>query len=406
MSEFLDYVYKEIQKKDKVEMDDSTKKKKAKEWVETKILPNLSKCTLATHVGKFTHPSCKVNMCYLKKVGQNGYVMTGNSKWESDIICGSAAFMPAAKLLIQELSDGKNMLSHIEKRDPTLINDCRSLSVDFDEIEKAVQGLTFKEIPKETSKLLKQVYFPIGNDDYHLLTVMPASSLLMAMRKHIIDDGEQRKKSRDKKDEAYGEDYGDIPRKTKIKIGGTKPQNISILNNRYGGLFYLLESLPPSMTMKRIALPKRDLFTEIIPYLWPYESYQALFWSLHRVFRDERNNGALRKRRKERVEDIIDLFLEATWMIRKQGKGWSDEENYRNLPAEQKIWIDDKYKEERKKGDFIEILAGAWSRWCIREYERIIKKGKDNPVILGDAEQLAFAQEFKEIIKEEVRENP
>jgi CRISPR-associated protein Csy1 len=40
-------------------------------------------------------------------------------------------------------------------------------------------------------------------------------------------------------------DLNSILNLTKIGYGGTKPQNISVLNNQNGGIAYLLSSMPP-----------------------------------------------------------------------------------------------------------------------------------------------------------------
>ena len=119
------------------------------------------------------------------------------------------------------------------------------------------------QLNENTEEVLKQVYFPLGNNEYKILTVMSPSSILVKLGNKLKKIGYDSRECRNDKSERYGEDHCMIFNQSKVGFGGTKPQNISTLNSKAGGSFYMLESLPPKW--KHIdRLPKINFFDEMI----------------------------------------------------------------------------------------------------------------------------------------------
>ena len=149
---------------------------------------------------------------------------------------------------------------------------------------------------KKTNRLVKQVYFPITNsnekESYHLLSILTPSGLLVKVKEQIdnIRFSENSKKVREfrKKNKQPEENisYEDILDLTMIGYGGTKPQNISVLNSRNGGKFYLLSSLPPELEKRKVRLPNNNFFKDT---LW-IKNYEKEFGYLNKVIFDKRNN--------------------------------------------------------------------------------------------------------------------
>lgn len=63
-----------------------------------------------------------------------------------------------------------------------------------------------------------------------------------------------------KKDEYSENGFDELFNLTRISYGGTKPQNISVLNSNSAGKVYLLPSLPPSLKKRDVRLPRYDFF--------------------------------------------------------------------------------------------------------------------------------------------------
>lgn len=61
----------------------------------------------------------------------------------------------------------------------------------------------------------------------------------------------------------------------------------------------------------------------------------------------ERNNAEIRNKREALVCDLIDVILQSCYRLREEPAGWSNGEEFLNLPQIQKIWLDEQYREER-----------------------------------------------------------
>jgi CRISPR-associated protein Csy1 len=368
------------------------------EWYQ-KNIALIPRCSLATHVGKYAHPNTKVFLCDRRPSACRDYVTTTSAAVPADIVCSSAAYMSAAKLLLCNMEDSRPLIEHVLEDDPAVYQELQNLDLDpgqlADGVKKLVQSA---KMPEATDCCLRQVYFPVGDKDYQLLTPLPQSSLLAALNKRYWEMNRKRKESRTSGGLHYGESYAGLPGCVIMKFGGSKPQNISTLNNENHGRAPLLPSLPPSLKDRLLRLPHRDFFNETVPY----GTYRDLFMKLHQLFGEAvRNNVKTREQIREVTGDLVDVMLQYCWQLRAEGAGWSDGEN--RLPLAQKIWLDDKYEERRKDKEWIQTISADFGRWMVRKYQAIVKYAKGTPVVLGDAEMHFFATMLEDELQEEVR---
>ena len=250
--------------------------------------------------------------------------------------------------------------------------------------------------PEATDTHLRQVYFPIAEGEYHLLSVMPSSCLALEMYQRIRAINSHKKDCCNKKSENYGKPCEEVTGLTMIGFGGTKPQNISALNSRCGGKAYLLSSLPPSLREVKVRVPRSDFFKESI---W-YKSQSSALYRLHAYMKQERNTMEIRKAIHDLVDEMIDAVLLVAYQIRAGAAGWSEEETYTALPRSQKIWLDDACMEERNEPSWTGEIAAAFARWVVFSYEKLL--GED-AVSLGDAEWRNFKDQMEIVLKDEVR---
>jgi len=97
-----------------------------------------------------------------------------------------------------------------------------------------------------------------------------------------------------------------------IGYGGTKPQNISVLNNQNGGKAHLLLSAPPALNKQKIHFPKQNFFGESFRY---YEC-REVFDALHKLFKTDYNNKNIREGRDYRVQELVDRMIDRMWVVR------------------------------------------------------------------------------------------
>ena len=122
----------------------------------------LRKCLndLATHVGKFSHPHAKnkVKVVARPKGHDDGFLRSGNVKNVPDDFMGNANRSKKYAALFDM------------KGDYSTINP--SLSVPK---------------PTDSDEKIKQVYFPVGDDNYHLLSVVTPSGIVYKLKKRLTE---------------------------------------------------------------------------------------------------------------------------------------------------------------------------------------------------------------------------
>ncbi len=262
-----------------------------------------------------------------------------------------------------------------------------------------------------TSGKVKQVYFPVesAENGYHLLSILTSSGLMYELKQRInkmrfSDDTKQAREDR-KSGEFNPNGLREIYGLTGIGFGGTKPQNISALNNQNGGVAYLLKSMPPEILKRDIRLPKRDFFNEVLwtkAFDWAFKQLDYL------LNKDWRNTFEIRNQRDDVFQEAIYQAAELVWRIREISPGWSEFDTYENLPAWQIYWLDQLYENQRKEEDeYLDLAMKGFSHWFLNAFEAYLKVNKrlfDDAELkhfmgLGEGFNPETEQQFKEAFR-------
>ena len=269
------------------------------------------------------------------------------------------------------------------------------MGVSFDTMRQEGERMMATADPAATDGRLRQIYFPVGEGVYHLLTVLPSSSLLQVLNGRSRNMRQHRFDCRNEKSEFYGNACDEIMERTVIGFGGTKAQNISAFNARVAGKADLLMSMPALLEGEKIRRPHRNFLEETVPY----RAYFFLFRNLHELFLMERNNAEIRNKREALVCDLIDVILQSCYRLREEPAGWSNGEEFLNLPQIQKIWLDEQYREERTD-EWAKETGKYFAKWFIYKYRRIKKEQR---VSLGEEEMKHIRHAMIKVLMEEVR---
>ncbi len=361
-------------------------------------LPNAAKragqISISTHPCTFSHPSARKNKngyvsSVIADVGrvEDGYLKTGNVVVNADAL-GNAAALDVYKFLTLTMQDGKSLLTHIEQETDLAKELLTNHSNDYQKLRSGFLSMIEGSSESVTSSKIKQVYFPVG-DDYHQLSLLTNSGMVFELRSRLdkMRFSEEVKELRDKrrKNEFSELGYIEIYGITTIGYGGTKPQNISVLNNQNGGKSYLLSSLPPSVKKRAVRFPKNDFFVESLK---KYE-YKEHFKALHKLFQADYNNSNIRSARDRYIQKIIDLLIEKMWAVRSV----SQEQYYAGnslLSSMQRTWLHDDFVTEREESDlWLDLLVIEISSWLARSYEKVLNK---QAIRLGEAENQLFTK--------------
>ncbi len=327
--------------------------------------------SLVSHPAKFSHPSAKTSsIIAIAEKNADGFVRSGNTTEQLDVF-GNAAAMDVYKFLSLTLEDGQTVLHHLEQQTSAIQQQFTLPSASYTELAASLLTIKSTDTDKAvTSDIVKQVYFPVSENSYHLLSVLTPSSLMFTLKQRInvlrFSDEAKAAREAKKNNQHYDGELAEIYSLTVIGFGGTKPQNISVLNSQNYGTAYLLESLPPILKKRGINPPKNNFFSNSLRL----KDFQEDFDQLHKQLSSDVNNIHVRNKRDWLIKNIIYQVADKLWQIRFLDAGWSTSDNYQNLPPQQKIWLDQHYKETRQQQtDWQDDIKTALARWLSNSYK-------------------------------------
>ncbi|MFK5975823.1 MAG: type I-F CRISPR-associated protein Csy1 [Sulfurovum sp.] len=352
-------------------------------------LPNASKragqISMATHPCTFSHPSARKNkngyvtsIIASKEYRSDGLLRTGNVKVQSDAL-GNAAALDVHKFLNLIMPDGKVLIEHIQQDTPLAKSLLNIKSKSYDVLKDEFLEMIESSSDSLTSSKIKQVYFPV-DEDYHLLSILSNSGIIYHLRKRLDSirfgaDEDSKKRLKElrvlRNNAKFSEDgFPEIYNLTTIGYGGTKPQNISVLNSQNGGKAQLLNSMPPNIEKRDTHFPKSDFFAESMK-LW---RFRDTFMALHKIYKvPDYTNIDIRNAKKYHYETLIEKIIEQMWAVR----AVSDELYYEKtstLKSHQKIWLLSSKEEQREDDDWLDKVIKDITSWIIQSYPKLLGK--------------------------------
>ncbi|WP_321406064.1 type I-F CRISPR-associated protein Csy1 [Tolumonas auensis] len=273
----------------------------------TNWLPDAAKragqISVASHPCTFSHPSARKNkngyvssIIAKNKPQADGFLRSGNVNVELDAL-GNAAALDVYKFLSLAMADQRTLLVHIEQESELAKQLLTLPNCDYQTLRDGFLKMIDIDQESISSSKIKQVYFPVADNEYHLLSLLTHSGYLFELRKRldVLRFGDEVKQAREcrKLNQFHANGYREIFGLTTIGFGGTKPQNISVLNNQNAGKAHLLASIPPELKPRNLRLPKTDFFKEC------FTAWQAkeVLDALHSLLNTDYNNINIREGR-------------------------------------------------------------------------------------------------------------
>lgn len=355
-------------------------------------LPNAAKragqISISTHPCTFTHPSARKNkngqttaVIESSKQSNDGFLRSGNISVEADAL-GNAAALDVHKFLTLEMSDGQRLLDHIEQDTEVATRLLNIKNASYVDLKKGFLAMVEKNEGSVSSAKVKQVYFPVESG-YHQLSLLTASGITFELRKRIdkLRFSEESKQARalEKNNAHHDIGYKSVLNITTIGYGGTKPQNISVLNNQNGGRAYLLLSVPPKLRNRDILFPSSDFFSQSVNSF----HYKDIFFALHTLFMKYENSWELRLERDEYYREVVDRIVQKMWQVRLVASEQFNA-NRSQLNKVQKIWLLVENEKIRESEDYwLQDLTENIARFIFNGYEKVLKK---KALVFSDAE--------------------
>lgn len=356
-------------------------------------LPNAAKragqISISTHPCTFSHPSARKNKNgYVSSViatsqqNNDGFLRSGNVSVAADAL-GNAAALDVYKFLTLVLSDGETLLTHLQSNTAlaksvlTVANPLPEQA--YDALREGFLGMVKQDENMVTSSKIKQVYFPVQDNEYHQLSILTPSGIVFDLRKRLdnMRFGDEIKECRERrKNHQAGDSFKEIYDLTTIGYGGTKPQNISVLNNANGGKAHLFLSMPPTLETRKVNFPTKDFFTQNMYYGQSIANFKLL----HSFYLQRKNNMNERARRDALYQDVIDDIIENMHHVRSVA---SEQyiASHSLLNVSQRIWL--QVIQAPQDDDWLNDILKHVTRFIFHGYEKMLDK---RAIKLGDAE--------------------
>ena len=377
-------------------------------WIAEDGLRFATQLKFGTHISKGIHPDAKGDNVNFQTASNLPSDLVGSQLLAAPALDanGNAAALPLAAFFNTPIDDA----GHLKLRDLLLQNHAALHGCFADDeaesarICQAFQTVLHAEISHPVSdERNKQILWPqgedaISRDDYVCLVPLHPSALVHEVYQRInnIRSGEDTKTAKAEK-----QAYFTTVSMGVVKLGGTKPQNVSQLTSQQGGRNYLLPSLPPQFA--------RTEGYQLKPH---HESFfnQALrhacrrpFNELKKVVAAERSVMAVRRQREDALDWMLAIILEiAAGFQTAKPAGWS--RDFPNLPREQQYWLDPQRADLEDEAAFQAGLDSDWEKivqrhfalwlnaWLKKEFPKLA-------AVFNQAEYQAWYREMRQALR-------
>ena len=364
-----------------------------------------------THISKGVHPDSKgdnINFCpeHVLPDGVVGFQHIHNPELDAN---GNAAALPLAAFFNIDVNGCKlRDLIQLEHKalEGAFATDAEQSLQYQKAFHAAVVGLTESPSSHERNKqLLWPMDDALVSNNYHCLIPLHPSSLVHSVFQSVshyrYSDEMKIARENRKKKTADQLPYVSVVSLAVTKLGGTKPQNISLLTSKQSGRNFLLESLPPTYArQKPFTLSKRQetFFNKNLAYFC-HQGLQLLY----AVIEAEKSVVTVRNQRKEALGMILGQVLQlATYLQQNQPAGWSE---VYQLKMAHKYWLDpqretlqgqEEFRQSRNATDWPASVMADFALWL---NQLLRKQFPQKSADIDDAEYREWLREIESAVK-------
>lgn len=366
---------------------------------------------LVTHAVKYSHPDARGSGLRSDGCKMAGEDLVGTHTLGKRIsldVIGNAADLDVYKFLDLKV-EGVPLWQRARDQDAALLAALPGSAEENQAWVESFASLAKDDLEPASHPLAKQVYWPLGENDYHLLQPLFPTSLVQGVydilhRSRFSKEAKTaREARRDGKPHAHG--FRDWSELLIQKFGGTKPQNISLLNSERRGKVWLLPSLPPSWRQMGLRPPlhTNTVFKNTVLKRFPYglaRKTEELGCYLASV--KDWNNQNIRDGRVRRISEIIDGLIHISFSFSDElSAGWSSDKNCK-LDDVECYWLDpnrddDGFQQQRSSIDWPRGIADRFGKWL----NSCLRKRYGLPV--GDREHREWLREFESELVDHLR---
>ncbi len=384
-------------KLDKLKPEEADKQQKLLEeyqpaaWLES-AANRVSQIQLATHILKPVHPDARGSNLFVQAQQDEAAGLVSSRVLQTVVedVVGNAAALDVYKLLCLEC-DGETLLARVLRGDMALIDAFSDDPQQGAALCAAFAGIVHGRGEVASHTLARQVYFPLEDGSYHLLSPLFPTSLIhrlqTQLRNERFGDAAQAAREARRKDEPWHEGYCEYPNLAIQKFGGTKPQNISQLNSVRYGENWLLAAFPPLWQSAQGVRPPFGAGSVFADVLGRRREVRALIGELQHFLKNnaERNNRHIRAQRATLVGLVCAEALNYAAKLHELTPGWSLDARC-TLPPEQCRWLDPD-AEHPALPDWQDDVCQQFAAWFNAQL-------RDKTLVLNEDEATQWASDF------------
>ena len=393
-------------------------------WMELAALSMATGLKFGTHISKGVHPDSKGDNIFFQPEQDlpAGLVASQHLEQPELDANGNAAYLPLAAFFNWLVDEEKKIrIRHlIMAQHPALegvfATDAELAAQYQHSFRTCLLGGGGKPATYEKNK---QVFWPVQNlagqemgdiGGYVCLVPLYPSALTHELYNRVneLRYCEENKKARENRYKAKSEQqaYISIPDMAAIRLGGTKPQNISQLVSKRGGRNALLPSLPPRFNQRRafrLARTQKSFFNKRL-----YYHCKSTIQHLFTIVKIDYDNVDIRNARKAILDSILnEILMVATTLQQANPPGWT--RDLHGLGYSERLWLDperahlegeEEFAQDRLQTDWRTDIAARFGNWLNDVLKSEFKRIKHD---FGDAEQREWRREMEEMIKQSQR---
>lgn len=362
---------------------------------------------LATHIPKFTHPMAKASPIYFKsdKTDCNNLINSSCIRENYQDVTGNAAALDVFAFLNQECG-GEKLLNMVSRRSSVLAG---AMSDNIDEAYEWIDSFSaISELKSPASHtLMKQVYFPLGDGSYHLISPVFPTSLVHEIHEIVKDerfsDTAVAARKAHKNNDVNETGYKTFPALLYMYYySGVRALNISFLNSLRSdsgrnGAGVLFASVPPNWRSKSLSSVNSE---SVFHGRFAYRPFvKELLNEIHDLAKSNYDNFHIREGVKNLVKAMSYELADLSYEMLELPAGWSKNPECR-LNYYEKLWLDpfsdaEGSREAYLSGKWCGEVAKRFARWLTKQI-----KDKNKDAVITDPDVWS---EIAEYVLDDVR---
>lgn len=396
---------------------DAKDKYSVNNWIADATTRMAKQLNFGTHISKGVHPDAKGDNVSFEVINNLSETIVGTHSIDSSYIDanGNAAALPLAAFFDFEINETTKIRDLILDDNTDFVaslNSDQTLANTYQQtFKEALQNNIIEPVTHERNKQtlwVTNAYEETDIEQLNYINIVPLYPSVLThevyQRVNHLKFSDENKAARDNRFKKTAEQrpYVSLNNLATVQLGGTKPQNVSLLMSKQGGRNYLLPSLPPIIKQDR-AFKLSKFANSIFSTGMEYNAREAI-QNIFKSIKDTRNIFDVRDARKRAIDEVLYQIFAAAEDIRTTlHAGWSKDYE---LDRIEKLWLDPKradlegeaeFKAEREEDDaWHSQIVHRFARWLNTLMQAEFKQIAND---FGDAEHLEWEREIEDMKK-------